>query len=50
LKKQVVALSGERSYLPATQSKSNIAGLLIAVLMRLGGAFQEDWQPAFFGF
>jgi hypothetical protein len=41
---------GGTELLLARQSKSDIAGLLIGVLTRLGGAFQKDWQPAFLVF
>ena len=50
LKKQVVALSGERSYCLQRSRRATIAGLLIAVLTGLGGASQEDLAALIFGF
>ena len=47
LKKQAVALSGERELTRADSQRAIFAGLLIDVLTRLGGASQVDQQPAF---
>ena len=47
LKKQAVALSGERELTRADSQRAIIAWLLIDVLTRLGGASQVDQQPAF---
>jgi hypothetical protein len=46
LKRQAVALSGERKLTFASNRRAVIARLLIVVLKGLGGAPQEDQQPA----
>ena len=47
--KQAVALSGERGYCELCGQRATVAGLLVGVLNRLGGALQEDQQPAISG-
>jgi len=46
--KQAAALSGERGRGRRSGQRATVAGLLVGVLNRLGGALQEDQQPAIF--
>jgi hypothetical protein len=44
--KQAAALSGERGCCELCGQRATVAGLLVGVLTGLGGASQEDQQPA----
>ena len=46
--KQAAALSGERGGRKQSGQRATVAGLLVGVLKGLGGALQEDQQPANF--
>ena len=45
--KQAAALFGGTELTPSSNQRAIIAVLLISVLTRLGGASQEDQQPAY---
>jgi hypothetical protein len=46
--KQAAILSGERGCCQRSGQRAQVAGLLVGVLDGLGGALQEDQQPANF--